>query len=137
MRSQEETKFGPKDNIYFIFQADTETAGDVEGVPLSVRQRCTLSMHEKATLRKFITGWRGKRFASDDEAVAFDLETLVGTNAQIQITHTAPTDDGKIYANITACLPVAKGAPLLKPSAGYVRDKDKVGTDVKDSPFSN
>jgi hypothetical protein len=42
------------------------------------------SMHEKATLRKTLESWRGKKF-DQDEADGFDLSKLVGAPCMINV----------------------------------------------------
>lgn len=128
LKPQVETKFGVKDFVYFTFQLDAASAGTVEidgmNKPYIASRRESLSVHKKANLRKMAEGWRGKKFVDDDEAANFDFESFVGANAQIQIVHSEPAEDGTVYANITALLPAASGLePLV--SQDYERMKDR------------
>lgn len=68
-----------------------------EGKPLIVSKRYTLSLDEKATLRKDLEGWRGKAF-TQEELDGFNLEVLLGKFCMVNVTHS--TYDGKEYANI-------------------------------------
>ena len=68
-----------------------------EGKPLIVSKRYTLSLDEKATLRKDLEAWRGKAF-TQKELDGFNLEVLLGKCCMVSITHS--TYDGKEYANI-------------------------------------
>lgn len=52
----------------------------------TINKFLTLSMNEKASLRKVIGAWRGKNL-TDEEAKEFDLFSLVGKAALINITH--------------------------------------------------
>jgi len=52
---------------------------DVEGkeMPLTITKDYTVSLHEKANLRKELAAWRGKDF-TEEEAKAFDVSKLIG-----------------------------------------------------------
>lgn len=77
-----------------------------DGRPFSINIKVTLSMHEKATLRKYLESWRGKAFTSA-EADNFDLEKLIGKCALLTITH---SEDGE-FANITGVSMMPEGMP--------------------------
>ena len=74
--------------------------------PMSIGKTFTLSMHEKAGLRKFLEDWRGKTF-TEDEAKRFDVSKLLGAAGMITITHTEK--EGKTSSKISAIAPVMKG----------------------------
>lgn len=74
--------------------------------PMSISKTFTLSMHEKAGLRKFLESWRGKTY-TEAEALKFDVSKLLGAAGMLTITHT--DKEGKTYANIQAVAPVMKG----------------------------
>jgi len=93
-----------------------------DGKPFIVQKRYTLSLHEKAQLRKDLESWRGKAF-SDDEQKGFDVERLVGVSCMLNVMHVSR--DGKTYANVTAVMPLHKGMSKLEPSADYVRVQDR------------
>lgn len=64
----------------------------------------TVSLNGKATLRKFLESWRGRKF-TQEELDGFNLGKVLGKTCQLQIIH---SDDGK-YANIENALPLMKG----------------------------
>lgn len=116
--------------------------------PYVVSKEFTLSLHEKATLRKFLESWRGKNF-TDDEAKSFDITKLLGVACMISITHKT-TQSGKTYAEISNVSPVMKGftvPPQINPSVElnyenfdfnvfnslpeYIRNKMKESVDYK------
>lgn len=70
-----------------------------DGRPFSVSQFYTMSLHEKATLRKDLEAWRGKKF-TDDELAGFDLKNVLGVYCMLQVVH---SPDGK-YANVNAIM---------------------------------
>ena len=76
---------------------DGQPLQTAEGKPLIVSKRYTLSLDEKATLRKDLEAWRGKAF-TQEELDGFNLEVLLGKYCMVSVTHS--TYDGKEYANI-------------------------------------
>lgn len=84
-----------------------------DGRPYMISQRYTLSLSEKANLRKVLECWRGKAF-TDQELEGFDVEKVKGKQCMLQIMHN--TKGGKTYANIAAVLPA-----ILPPAAGGIK----------------
>ena len=82
------------------------------GQPFSIHQRYTLSMHEKATLRKHLEAWRGRAF-NDDEAGKFDISSILGKACFLSIIHATKGD--RTYANISGVSKLAKGTPAPAP----------------------
>lgn len=76
------------------------------GEPFSVHQRFTLSMHEKATLRKQLEAWRGRAF-TDEEAAKFDISSILGKPCLLSIVHNQKGD--RTYANIASVGKLPKG----------------------------
>ncbi len=70
-----------------------------DGRPYSVHQTYTVSLHEKAKLRKDLEAWRGKKFTTE-ELQGFDLGNVLGSYCMIQVVHDAT---GK-YANVNAIM---------------------------------
>jgi hypothetical protein len=66
--------------------------------PMSISKNFTLSLAEKATLRKDLQTWRGKEF-TPDELKGFQLDNVLGAWAMIAITK-AMGNNGKEYTNI-------------------------------------
>lgn len=79
------------------YEKDGET---VEG-PCSIGSTYTLSLSEKANLRKVLENWRGKPF-TPDELKGFDVTTIAGKCCQIMVQH--KESGGKTYANITGVM---------------------------------
>jgi hypothetical protein len=90
-----------------------------------VQKRYTLSLHEKANLRKDLESWRGKAF-THDELKGFDLEKLITVNAFVNVVQVGK--DGKTYANLAAVMPLKKGTPKIEPQK-YIRVKDRKADD--------
>src|SRR3990167_3506765 len=74
--------------------------------PMVISSEFSLSMHEKANLRKFIESMVGTAL-NDDEARDFDVESIIGTTCLLNIVHEAK--NGKEYANIQSVSPLVKG----------------------------
>lgn len=95
--------------------------------PFLVSKRYTLSLHEKASLRKDLESWRGRAF-SDAELEGFDVENVIGISCYLSVIHTKK--DGKTWANISAIMKLPKGAQAPA-SEGYVRVKDRPDTQAQ------
>jgi hypothetical protein len=87
--------------------------------PQAISKEFTLSMHEKSSLRAFLTSWRGKGF-TEDEAKEFDVTKLLGKPCMISIFHQASkSNPEKSYERIASISPVMKGMecpPQVNPS---------------------
>jgi hypothetical protein len=131
--------YGSKRKVRIVWQLDL--LDETHGRRFDVARVYTLSLHERAALRKDLESWRGKRF-TEQELDGFDLEKLLGAPAQVAITHSV-ADDGMIYANVSTVVPPVKGTPRLVP-LDFVRWKDRapmqtngngVATEANDVPF--
>jgi hypothetical protein len=78
--------------------------GDYAGKPFSIHNRYTLSLADRAILRKDLEAWRGKAF-TEEELSGFDVSKLLGATCMINVVHSA---DGK-YANISSIMKLPKG----------------------------
>lgn len=106
---------GKKRKIQLLFETPYEQAvfsEDNGEQPYYIRATYTLSMNEKAILRKDVTSWLGKKM-SDDQAAAFDVFSLLGKECQVNVVHTTKGDT--TYANIGAITPLAKGMTCPPP----------------------
>ena len=74
--------------------------------PYVLSKEFTLSMHEKASLRKWLEAWRGKGF-TNAESEAFDITNLVGKPCMLNVIHTTKGD--RTYANISGVSSMPKG----------------------------
>lgn len=103
----------PKRKLYVRFEIPAERVEyekdgkQVEG-PLTIGSFYTASMNEKATLRKHLEGWRGKKF-TDDEAAAFDVSALLGKACMLSVVESEHA--GKTYSNIAGIGSMPKGVP--------------------------
>lgn len=77
-------------------------------------KRYTLSLSDKANLRKDLESWRGRAF-TEDELRGFDVEKLIGANCLLNVVHRKSNDGTKTYANVVSIMPLVKGMPKLEP----------------------
>lgn len=78
-----------------------------EEKPMVISKEYTLSMYEKANLRKDLESWRGVAF-TEEEAANFDITKLLGVPCQISIIH-AQTKKGNDFAKISNISGLMKG----------------------------
>ena len=77
-----------------------------KGEPLSISKTYTLSLGDKATMRRDFSTWRGKDF-TEDEKRGFSLKNVVGVWAMLSIVKSTGAN-GKEYTNIEGINPVPK-----------------------------
>jgi hypothetical protein len=98
----------PQHKVYLRWEVPDERVSyekdgrQVEG-PCALGSMYTLSLSEKATLRKTLENWRGKAFTAD-ELKGFDIAQVLGKCCQIMVTH---SEDGK-YANVTGVMGISR-----------------------------
>ena len=108
-----------------LFGEDDEGAPltvEIEGkqMPMTISKSYTVSLHEKAGLRKDLAAWRGKDF-TDEEAKAFDVSKLLGAFAMVNVT-TSETN-GKTYSNIAGLTPLPGALRNQKPAPVHAEVK--------------
>lgn len=119
IKSEWQGKTREQHKIRVVFQIDLENE---EKKRFIVSQQFTLSLSEKANLRKFLESWRGIAFTPDELKDGFDVEKLLGAPATIQTVQATRGD--KTYANIQTIMRLVKGMPKLEVK-DYVRVKDR------------
>jgi len=88
----------------------TDKEGNQHSGPMVIGKTYTLSLSEKANLRKDLQAWRGKAF-TEEELDGFDLFKLLGVGCQVTIVHAIK--EGKTYANIANVAGWPKGMPKV------------------------
>lgn len=85
-----------------------------DGRPFTISSRFTWSTHEKATLRKTLESWRGKKFEDADFGQGgFDTHKLLGVGCFLSIVHAVK--DGKTFANIAGVVKLPNGLSATPP----------------------
>jgi hypothetical protein len=91
---------------------ELEKNGRTVNLPRAISKEYTLSLHQKAQLKKDLENWRGRTF-SKEELAGFDLQSILEANCMLQILHVKKDD--KTYANVAAIMPLMKQVKKLKP----------------------
>lgn len=86
---------------------------DGKEMPMTISKNYTVSLHEKAGLRKDLAAWRGKDF-TDEEAKAFDVSKLLG--AYCMVNATTSETNGKTYTNVAGLTPLPGALKNAKPA---------------------
>jgi len=118
------TGYGPKHKVQFRFLADAEPRR-ADRKPYFVSKKVNLSMGKKSNLRPMLELWRGKKFATEDEAYEFELDTVIGAPCQLQVSHESG-DDGP-YAIVQAVFKAIPGVARVAMPTDYTREKDRPG----------
>lgn len=101
-------KSSPKLIIMWEIPGETITI-DGEEKSRVISQTYTVSLNEKATLRKDLTSWRGKDF-TDEELKAFDIRSILNVPCLLNIIH--KESNGRTYANISGIMKLPKGVKV-------------------------
>jgi hypothetical protein len=80
--------------------------------PMVISKEFTLSMHEKANLRKDLESWRGKQF-TEEQAKSFDITRLLGVPCMLNIIHKV-SKTGVPYVTISNISSIPKGLECPK-----------------------
>lgn len=116
---QNEAKLTRKVRISFELPNEQEVFAEERGKePFTISREFTLSLHEKAGLRKVLESWRGRAFNAQ-ELEKFDLAKLIGQPAMISIGHEPKKDGSGNFAKLLTVSTLMKGMTLppaiLKP----------------------
>ena len=121
-----------KHQVYIRWQIPAERVewqdkeGNKHEGPAVIGKTYTLSLGDKANLRKDLQAWRSKPF-TPDELRGFDIAKLLGAPATLTVTHT--DKDGRTYTNVASLGGIPKG--MEKPSLEgepVLYDNDNQGT---------
>ena len=125
-------KSSPKLIIMWEIPGETITI-DGEEKSRVISQTYTVSLNEKATLRKDLTSWRGKDF-TDEELKAFDIRSILNVPCLLNIIH--KESNGRTYANISGIMKLPKGVKVPRGTMEpVVFDLDTSDLDeIKDLP---
>lgn len=108
-----ETKILKKVRIGWELPTEMKVFNEEKGPqPRGISKEYTLSMYDKASLRKDLKSWRGKDF-TDEEAKEFDITKLLGAVCMINIIHKPGSKNpSKMYEEIAGVTPMIKGMPV-------------------------
>lgn len=124
-------KYLPKVMIQFEVHGEDENGKAIvtaKNEPMTISKNFTLSLAEKATLRKDLQTWRGREFSAE-ELRGFELKNVLGAWAMISVIK-SPGNNGKEYTNVAAIMQVP---PQIK-KAGLPEGFNKLGLFSIDEP---
>lgn len=134
---QGEIKTARKVRVSFELPNEQEVFAEERGKePFTISREFTLSLHEKAGLRKVLESWRGRAFTAE-ELQKFDLAKLIGQPAMISIGHEPKKDGSGNFAKLLTVSGVMKGMSvppaILKPiEYSVLQGRDEVFNDLPD-----
>jgi len=125
--TQESTYMGNVKHVHramFQFEVHSENAEGnplvtSNGDPMTVSKTFTVSLADKATLRKDLETWRGKPF-TPEEKNGFELKNVLGQWAMITVSENE--SNGRTYTNIANINPV----PLTIKKNGLPEGKNEL-----------
>lgn len=97
----------PKVMLQFEVHGEDDAGNPIvtaKNEPMSISKNFTLSLAEKATLRKDLQTWRGREF-TPEELRGFELKNVLGAWAMVSVIKAAGAN-GKEYTNIAAIMSV-------------------------------
>lgn len=121
----------PKVMLQFEVHGEDENGKPIvtaKNEPMTISKNFTLSLAEKATLRKDLQTWRGREFTAE-ELRGFELKNVLGAWAMISVIKSTG-NNGKEYTNIAAIMQVP---PQVK-KAGLPEGHNKTGIFSIDEP---
>jgi len=117
--TQYSEKFGNSSRkVQVQFELCNELMDD--GRPLAISKKYTLSLNEKANLRKDLESWLGRGITAEEEKNGFALGGMLGAPCLLSIIHAE--SGGKTYANIAGVMSIPKGTqvpPQSNPMVSY------------------
>lgn len=95
--------------VLISFEVHDEDCQMDDGRPMTMHQRYTWSMHEKATLRKHLEAWRAAPFTAADfnKMGGFSIRKLLGVPCMLTVVHNVSGE--RSYANIGSIGKLHKG----------------------------
>ncbi len=110
--TQHNQNFADAFKIMIMWELPNETVMiDGKPAPMVVNKEYSLSLSQKANLRRDLESWRGRAF-TPQELDGFAVEKILGKDCMLTIAH-QQTAKGSVYAKITSVSAPLKGAPSL------------------------
>ena len=111
--TQPSQQYTPRPKVVVAFEIPGERI-EIKGkdLPRGISKRYTLSLNEKASLRKDLQSWRGRPF-TPAELAGFDVSKLIGANCLLSVLHQDRA--GATYANISSISALPKSMKSVAP----------------------
>jgi hypothetical protein len=119
-------KTEPKVDFYW-YAGETKTLDDGRVFPLLVKKQYTVSLADKAWLRKDLESWLARKLTDEEIKKGFDIEQLLGTACLLNVVHNEKGEN--VYANVNGVMPIIKGMETPTPPKDYIRMKDRAPKD--------
>lgn len=116
-----------KRQVMLVWELTTEKLSGMKDANHVIANRYTFSLNAKATLRKLLEDWRGKRYGEDEEV---DIAAVLGKPCLLGIKHAQSGD--RTFANVAGVQAVPKG--LTVPPAQRKPVEWQVGYDLDQLP---
>ncbi len=94
-----------RNRVYISFEVPDQLKED--GKPYTIGQEFTLSMNSKGNLLPFIESMLGVKL-DKESSKAFDVFTLIGQTALLNVIHSEANAEGNVFANIKSVSPLPK-----------------------------
>lgn len=107
-----ESRMMDKVMLRFELPNEIRTFGEKGELPMAISGEYTLSLGEKANLRKIVEGILGESL--DETAAYYGVESLAGKTCLLNVIHKT-SRKGNEYAQIASAMPLPKG--MLAPDA--------------------
>jgi hypothetical protein len=97
-----------------------------DGKPFTMAKFYTLSLNEKANLRKDLDSWRGVPFTDEELEEGFDVERLLGVSCKLNLV-AYKNAKGEDRVKVSAVAKPSKRDPQVTLDPDFVREKDTPG----------
>jgi hypothetical protein len=116
--------FGEAHKVLIRWELCTELMDD--GRPFEISKFYTVSLHEKASLRKDLQAWRGRAFTAE-ELDGFNLQNILGKCCLLSIVGKASTKEGQGDRSVVGAVMALPKGTTCPPgvNAQVVWDMDK------------
>lgn len=98
--------------LFFFETSELMTDGELAGKPFIMNREFSVSLGEKATLRKCLESWRGRKF-TPAELDGFDITTVIGKPLMLNIIEYTKQNK-KPGVKIDSLMPLPAGMPANK-----------------------
>lgn len=117
----------PKRQCLLVWEITEDGVKNSRGQPFLLRRWMTLSYHEKGSLRQMLETWRRKPYMDGED---IDIARYLGQPWTLEVSHSAPSEKGHVYAQVDKAGPVKKGTAVppstIKPVCWFIGGPDPI-----------
>ena len=123
--------------VVIVWEVDERITdeGEYKGKRYNLSREYKVSLHEKSNLRKDLISWRGRDF-TDDELQGFELNSIIGANCWLEVTHDGDYAKVKSVKNFKPLM-VGQTLPepmIIKDTTGNIPKRIKAKIDKQLPP---